>query len=134
MSNTKQTKVSNVATKAVETAKECILDLAQLVQDKDTIAVTSRDVMARLVKTKVTIGDLRVCAIAQFFRDTLCSMINPGTKKPYTKEAASNYLSAIRSAIKTGKDLDLNVSSSSASIRCSYPAPMKMITRSSCET
>lgn len=113
MSNTKQSKVSVSAT-AVETAKECILDLAQLVQDKDTIAVTSRDVMARLVKTKVTIGDLRVCAIAQFFRDTLCSMINPGTKKPYTKEAASNYLSAIRSAIKTGKDLDLNVSRTKA--------------------
>lgn len=114
MSNAKQTKVSASAAKAVETAKECILDLAQLVQDKDTIAVTSRDVMARLVKTKVTIGDLRVCAIAQFFRDTLCSMINPGTKKPYTKEAASNYLSAIRSAIKTGKPLDLNSSRTKA--------------------
>lgn len=114
MSNAKQTKVTAVAANAVETAKECILDLAKLVQDKDTIAVTSRDVMARLVKTKVTIGDLRVCAIAQFFRDTLCSMINPGTKKPYTKEAASNYLSAIRTAIKTGKPLDLNSSRTKA--------------------
>ena len=125
MSNAKQSKVSVAAAKSIETAKECILDLAQLVQDKDTIAVTSRDVMARLVKTKVTIGDLRVCAIAQFFRDTLCSMINPGTKKPYTKEAASNYLSAIRSAIKTGKDLDLNVSRTKAKAAGQSKTPAK---------
>ena len=110
MSNTKQSKAPVNTAKAVETAKECIIVLAQLVQDKDTIAVTSRDVMAKLVKTKVTIGDLRVCAIAQFFRDTLCAMVNPGTKKPYTAQSASNYLSAIRTAIKTGNDLNLNVS------------------------
>jgi hypothetical protein len=114
MSNAKQSKVTKTTAAAVETAKECIVVLAQLVQDKDTIAVTSRDVMAKLVKTKVTIGDLRVCAIAQFFRDTLCAMVNPGTKKPYTAQSASNYLSAIRTAIKTGNDLNLNVSRTKA--------------------
>ena len=125
MSNTKKPAVSKSTAAAVNTAKECIIVLAQLVQEKDTIAVTSRDVMAKLVKTKVTIGDLRVCAIAQFFRDTLCSMVNPGTKKPYTAQAASNYLSAIRTAIKTGKDLDLNTSRTKAKAAGQSKTPAK---------
>lgn len=125
MSNAKQSKVPANTAKAVETAKECIVVLAQLVQDKDTIAVTSRDVMAKLVKTKVTIGDLRVCAIAQFFRDTLCAMVNPGTKKPYTKEVASNYLSAIRAAIKSGGELNLNISRTKAKSAGQSKTPAK---------
>lgn len=114
MSNVKQSKVTKTTAAAVETAKACILDLAQVFQDKDNLRSSAKSIMAKLVKTKVVIGDLRTCAMAQLFRDSLCALDNPVTGKPYTKEVASNYLSAIRAAIKSGGELNLNPSRTKA--------------------
>ena len=114
MSNTKQTKVSANAAKAVETAKSCLVEIAQGVLVKDATQLAVKTAFTKFAKTGVTIGSLKTCAMAQFFRDTLCSMTNPITGKAYSEGTASNYLSAMRSAIKTGKPLDLNKSRSDA--------------------
>lgn len=114
MSNAKQSKVSKTTAAAVETAKNCLLDMCNAISARDGSVVAARDAMVKLIKTKVIIGDLRVCANAQFFRDSLCMMENPATRKPYSAAVASNYLSAIRRSIKTGEPLDLNKSRSDA--------------------
>ena len=114
MSNTKKPAVSKTTAAAVETAKNCLLDMCNAISVRDGSVVAARDAMVKLIKTKVIIGDLRVCANAQFFRDSLCMMENPATRKPYSAAVASNYLSAIRRSIKTGEPLDLNKSRSDA--------------------
>lgn len=114
MSNTKKPAVSKSAAAAVETAKSCLVEIAQSVLVKDATQLAVKTAFTKFAKTGVTIGSLKTCAMAQFFRDTLCSMTNPITGKAYSEGTASNYLSAMRSAIKTGKPLDLNKSRSDA--------------------
>ena len=114
MSNTKKPAVSKSTAAAVETAKNCLLDMCNAITAKDQSVVLARNAMAKLIKTKVTLGPLKTCAMAQFFRDNLCSLTNPNTGKPYSDGTASNYLSAMRRSIKTGEPLDLNKSRSDA--------------------
>jgi len=114
MSNTKQSKVSVAAAKSIETAKSCLIELCNAITAKDQSVVMARNAMSKLIKTKVTLGPLKTCAMAQFFRDSLCSMTNPNTGKPYSDGTASNYLTAMRRSIKTGEPLDLNKSRSDA--------------------
>jgi len=106
------TKVSATVNKSVEMAYKAIDSLVQGIAQSDSGIVQVRAAFVALRKTKVTIGNLKTCGIAQRFRDGLCALNNPITGKPYSEQTASNYLSAFRSAIKNGTDLQLNKSRS----------------------
>ena len=64
--------------------------------------------ITELIVHNVKIGDLRKCAVAQYFRDIMKTQVNFRTGKPYTVESIANMLSDIRYALETGKELVWN--------------------------
>ena len=110
----KQIKSINV-TKAVETAHNALVAIGQGIVESQSGAVKVKDAFETFRKTKMAFGTIKQnCANALFFRDMMRTLTSPKTGQPYTDGVIANYMSAIRSALKSGKPLELNTSRADA--------------------
>lgn len=106
---TKQTQTTTKVTKAVQTVYVALEEMVQGIQLIGQGENITHDAFEKIRKAKVTIGSLKSkCAVALKFRDILCATVNPKTGQLYPQQTASNYLTAMRKALKDGTPLVLN--------------------------
>lgn len=102
---TKQTKTAAVLSNAFKTASESLI---VGIQDHINSKASMENAITAMRKTKVKFGKSRAtCAMLSFVYDQICTL-KTAQGKPLAVSTRNDYLNAVKKAVNTGAELNLN--------------------------